>query len=393
MSMLSIERCRRVIAGVTPVGALLAASVVVAAPPPPPEIPVKFEPAENNDDCVPNGAFDSSRVVEVVGSNCVINGKLEKRFVPDVQPDTWLCVFDKQDNLIAENDNRDGDGKGNPWASAIWSEDGDDDDSVADILVANGDGTYSLRLVVTGFPDGLDGNCNGFFQNAPHGQLGEWEVCIWFGERTGDPDISYRDEFIEGSEAFRINFTAPATDTVHVEIDNTVGRKLVRNDRDFFCLTGFAPQEEVFLTVVGGIDMNCNPTDTQLCWFDKDCNVIASDDNSGPVEGYSQLFAIADVNGNICIGVSGGGDANCDGALDVVPAGSSTGDDSDDSDDEFVEHGKDGDYTIAVDRAGGAGPEGGEAEMIQATSGDLNLDGGVDGRDLGIMLVNWGMIF
>jgi len=364
-------------------------------PPPPPNGNPCFEPEENNDECV--GAF-ADQTIDVIGEDCrFIPGKLEKRFDPGLQPDTFLCVFDKQDNIIASNDNRDEEGKGNPWASAIWSVDGDDEDDIADVLVANGDGTYSLRLVVTGYPDGVDGNCNGFFQNAPHGQLGEFELCVRFvdsGEPaqeggSRDPDIVYRDEFRSGSEAFRLNFTAPPAAEVHIQIDNTVGRVPVCRDRDYMCFTGFDPLEEVFISIVGGLDENCEPTDTELCWLDKDCNVIDSDDNSGPVEGYSQLFTIADTNGNICIKVSGGGDDDCDGFVEVEGEGT-----DDDGGPVLEPHGVCGNYVVKITRASEIPPREDEAAaMEQVMGGDLNQDGGVDARDLGILLVNWGRIF
>jgi len=104
-----------------------------------------------------------------------VQGMLEKRLVPGAQPDTWLCVVDKNGNQLASNDN--GSMQGNGKASGVWSDDGNGD-GWADLLVSNGDGTYSLRIIVTGFPDGFDGNCNGFFQNAPHGQMGEFTVCV-----------------------------------------------------------------------------------------------------------------------------------------------------------------------------------------------------------------------
>jgi len=361
---------------------------------------VAMEPPENNDACVGAGGGQTITISE----DCsMIFGKLEERFTPSTdQPDTWLCVVDKNDRIIAENNDK-GDaelfGKGNPWASAIWSFDGDDPDDVADVLVANGDGTYSLRLIVTGFPDGLDGDCDGFFQNAPHGEVGEFEVCVFAtaGSQGGaegpapSPLITYREEFRTGAEAFRLNFTVPALSEIHIEIDNTVGAYPVCVDRDYFCLAGFEPLEEVFLTVVGGLDDDCAPTDTQLCWFDKDCNVIATDDDSGPAGGYSQLMAVADVNGVVCVGVSGGGDADCDGFLDDTQRRA--------GEEGYVAaaapHGVCGAYLVKVTRSstgGGASAEP-SVEMEQVMGGDLNRDGGVDGRDLGLLISNWGTIF
>jgi len=341
---------------------------------PPTPGPVCFEPPENNDVCV--GPF-GGQTIDITVDGKLITGKLEERFVQGAEPDTWLCVVDKFDNILASDDNG-AIGVGNGKGSGLWSSDADNN-GWADILVDNGDGTYSLRLVVTGFPDGFDGNCNGFFQNAPHGQIGQFCLHIEYVDANGGTIRfdDYTDEFITGAEAFRLNFTAPAGSTdVHINIDNTCGRDPVCLDHDYMCFSGLQPLESYCVTVVGGLDANCNPTDTQLCWFDKNCAVIGTDDNSGPAAGYSELCVIADVNGNICIGVSGGGDADCDGLVNGAP------------------HGVCGTYTLKVAFNGtttnGGGTTCPQAEM--AALGDINLDGVVDAVDLARLLSNWGAI-
>ncbi|RMH23498.1 MAG: hypothetical protein D6693_11470, partial [Planctomycetota bacterium] len=272
---------------------------------------VQFEPPEFNDVCV--GPFGAQTLVIPPGG-AFINGKLEERTVPGPAPDTFLCVVDKDGNIIASDDNGAVD-KGDGKASGLLSTDADDD-GWADILIDNGDGTRSLRLVVTGFPDGFDGDCNGFFQNAPHGQIGEFCVRVRYSNAVLNPllgpgvlrEDTYTDEFVTGAEAFMINFTAPnGASRVSIEIDNSCGRIPFCGDVDSMCLSNLTPLEPYCITVVGGQDKDCFPTDTQLCWLNKDCEVIATDDNSGPAQGYSELCVIADVNGNICIAVSGGG--------------------------------------------------------------------------------------
>ena len=361
--------------------ALIAAAAFADGAPTPNPVPVAFEPAEYNDLCV--GPF-GNQTIEILEDGTLVTGKLEKREIEGPQPDTWLCVFDKFGNLIASDDNNSetGNGKG----SGLWSGDGDGD-GWADILTANGDGTYSLRLGVTGFPDGFDGNCNGFFQNAPHGQIGEFCIEIVYQD-AGGGDIrtdTYVDEFVSGAEAFRLNFTAPAGSAeVHINIDNTCGREEICYDVDYMCFSNLEPLGAYCITVVGGLDYDCNPTDTQLCWIDKNCEVIGTDDDSGPAPGYSSLCVIADVNGNICIAVSGGGDDDCDGWILDDP------------------HGVCGTYTLKVYKNPDANqpsepdsPHPDDTaceEAAMATFGDVNMDGVVDAADLAKLLSNWGMV-
>ncbi|RMH27115.1 MAG: hypothetical protein D6693_05820 [Planctomycetota bacterium] len=356
-------------------------------PPPPPIL--EFEPPEPNDICT-GPVFDNwvfpDRERFVVGS-------LKPKRVPTDQPDTWLCVVDKEDRVIVSDDN--GSDAGNGKGSGLIIGDGNND-GWADVLTNNGDGTYSLRLVVTGFPDGFDGDCNGFFQNAPHGQLGKFRLIIRYINRVDEEMITeaipplgtvlrtdeYADEFITGAEAFRLNFTAPdGTNLVHITIDNTVGRRLVPRDVDQICVGGLEPLAPYCLTVVGGLNKDCRPTDTVLCWIDKTCDVILSDDDSGPAKGWSEICVIADANGMICFAVSGAGDDDCDGLVNGVP------------------HGVVGDYVIEVRRAdryrrpmrpGCTDTDGRSVEM--AARGDLNADGVVDTLDLVTLLANWGVV-
>ena len=355
---------------------------------------VQFEPPEFNDICV--GPF-GGQTLAIPAGGAFVNGKLEKRYLPGPAPDTWLCVVDKQNNIIAEDDNGANE-LGNDKASGLFSAD-EDQDGWADILTDNGDGTRSLRLVVTGFPDGFDGNCNGLFQNAPHGQLGRFCVRIQYSDSVLNPLIgpavlredTYTDEFVTGAEAFLINFTAPnGASRVRIEIDNTCGQIPFCGDVDYMCFSGLIPLESYCITVVGGLDKNCNPTDTQLCWLNKDCEVIGGDDDSGPAAGYSELCVIADVNGAICIAVSGGGDANCDGYRDDA---STDGFDPTDPFDTSGYHGECGTYTLYVQQNPSAATHQGTTpcNVAEAASrGDVNLDGVVDTVDLVTLLSNWG---
>lgn len=406
---------------------LIAATATAQGVPTPDPIPVVFEPTEFNDDCV--GPF-TDQSFPVTGDWLIVNGKLEKREIQGLTPDTWLCVFDKFGEILASDDN--GSGSGNGKGSGICG-------SAAELLTDNGDGTSSLRLAVTGFPDGFDGNCDGFFMNAPHGQQGEFCVFITYFDAGGAfiRQDSYTDEFVSGAEAFRLNFTAPAgTASLCIDIDNTCGRVDRCYDVDYMCFTNLEPLKSYCITQIGGLDEYCNPTDTVLCWIDKNCDVIFSDDNSGPALGYSQLCVIADVNGNICIAVTGAFDDNCDGLVSKgpVPTGPldakfdydkdllvglddnspfvfnpdqldsdgdgvgdvSDSDNPDNLDDGFIynPHGVCGTYTLEVHRnfEPNAFPGDCTAESEMASKGDVNLDGIVDASDLARILSNWGMI-
>jgi len=301
--------------------------------------------------------------------------------------------MDKSDQIIVSDDN--GSGSGNGKGSGLLIGDGDGD-GWSDILIDNGDGTYSLRLVVTGFPDGFDGNCNGFFQNAPHGQIGEFRLLIEYLHRDdpswplaiGAPDPlgvvigtdGYSDEFITGAEAFRLNFTAPTdTNLIRISIDNTVGASFVPDDVDQICVDGLTPLEPYCLTVVGGLNTDCRPTDTELCWIDKTCAVIASDDDSGPTPGWSELCVIADINGVICFAVSGGGDADCDGLVDGSPHGV-VGD--------YLVEARHADQVVSPINPGCSDQD--RVALERASLGDINGDGIVDTVDLVTLLANWG---
>ena len=133
---------------------------------------VKFEEEANN-------TFDSATTITVETPDTHVTGKLEKTYVLDCEPDTYMLLFDKENGIVNRDDNSSP--LGNGWASGI--EEIDDSNGFID----NADGTRSLRIGLTGRADGLDGVFNGLFQNTPHHQFGEFTLIVtWLDEDVSD---------------------------------------------------------------------------------------------------------------------------------------------------------------------------------------------------------------
>ena len=315
-----------------------------------------------------------------------LSGKLRTNEDAGRYPDTYLFMFDKDDNVVCEDN--DSSSKGNGKASACYG--------VAPI--ANGDDpNATVRLGITGRPDGVDNMFNGLFFNAPHGQLGEAEVCINYYDENGgllDSD-TYLCTFVTGAEAFRVNYVVPAgTASVDVEIDNTTETFPIANDVDFYELNGLEAACDYAITVIGGMDANCEPNCAILGWYDKNGGLVDPSANNAGYDNHpnAQLSVISDANGRVRFAVSGYGDHDFDGYLD------------DEAFDRNVDtpgydappvHGCNTCYTLKVEwnKHVDVEPcegEGGGEMLLQLTNGDLNLDGGVDVIDLAIILNNWG---
>jgi len=354
----------------------------------------------------PNDTWIDKTVFTVASLDEFYTGKLEKRLIPDCEPDTYMVLFDKLNNIINGDDN--GSTKGNGWASGLF---GIDD---ASGLVNNGDGTRSLRIGVAGRPDGLDGLFNGLFQNNPHGQIGEFTLCITWLDDNGDvcppemelPDdrglISnpqvYVDRFEIGAEAFHLNYVVPeGAAMVDIEIDNTTGERLTCRDVDFIQLDNLVPLCDYCFTQIGGMDCECRPTDTFVGWFDKQGQLIATSYTWDNDTGYDEICFTADAQGRVCLAVTGQGDENFDGFRDAGPRAPG------ECDLREYGHGVCGCWTFAIraiaPHGDGSpmGPDDGKPEdweiMLNAMNhGDINLDGVTDTADLGILIGNFGWI-
>jgi hypothetical protein len=332
-----------------------------------------------------------------VDGTCVI-GSLEKREYPDCQPDTYLVLFDKLNSIIAADDN--GSTLGNGWASGLF---GVND---AGGFIDDGDGSRSLRIGVTGRPDGLDGVFNGYFLNGPHQQQGEFTLSVTFLSAGGSPvgAESYTDRFETGAEAFHINYEVPAAAaTAVILIDNTTGAIAALPDQDVFHLEGLVPFCDYFITQVGGLNRECEPTDTVMAWVDKNCGIIWLSNEYNAPTGYEELTVIADYLGRANFAIAGEDQRARLAAvgLDLVLLDERAPGDCELPDPD-IDYGC---YTLCFRLApphddavgpmsndnvvGGFGGSGGA--MLEAMShGDINMDGRTDTADLGVLIGNFG---
>ena len=344
------------------------------------------EEARSDEYNVSNDYFEIRETHYVSDYNCFyLSGKLQTNEDAGRYPDTYLFMFDKLDNVVCQDDNSSS--KGNGKASACYG--------VAPI--PNGDDpNATVRLGITGRPDGVDNMFNGLFFNTPHGQLGEAEVCVNYYDEGGallDSDI-YLCTFVTGAEAFRVNYVVPAgTASVDVEIDNTTETFPIANDVDFYELEGLEAACDYAITVIGGMTADCEPNCAVLGWYDKNGNLV---DPSANNDGWdnapaAQISVISDANGRVRFAVSGYRDGDFDGLIDETQSRN-------------VEtpgyipppvHGCVTCYTLKVEWNKHVDVEpcegGSEGMLLQhLTRGDVNMDGETGVLDLAILLNNWG---
>lgn len=185
----------------------------------------------------------------------------------------------------------------------------------------------TVRIAVAALMDAFDGTVNGLSQNGLHQQIGEVTVQVRYnrpggGEAPNGVDASYVFRFQSGGDALRWSFIVPAdVPTVDVLCLDDTGVVGVCYDVDFYRLIGLQPGQPYCITVVGGMDEFCLPTDTVLGWYDKQGYLIGgangfSDDAHNPP--YSEICVYADAHGTIWFAVSGKRDENFNGLLDVT---------------------------------------------------------------------------
>jgi len=356
-----------------------------------------------------------------------ISAKLDIDQMIECEPDTFLVLFDKHLNYINEND--DSDCAGSSTSSGLRDVVLFDTEQPAVFgdggtgIVDNDDGSRSVRIGITGRPDGLDGVFNGYFQNAPHAQRGRFRMTTVFKDAAGniipgpmvlpegtlvDNPQFYENEFVSGSEAFYVNYRVSGdVDRVDICIDNQIQTWDVCDDVDWFCIEGLTPLMDYSITQVGGLDKHCLPTDLLLGWFDKGGGLIAASDSGGGLPEYARLTFISDVLGRAVIAVTGTGDGDFNGLDDALQdepgAGGEQPADAPVCPEPPPAHGIGGCYTLCIalydhTSGGGGGDDppdtgGGEPDpaLVEALQhGDINRDGTTDTADLGIMISNFG---
>lgn len=332
---------------------------------------------------------------------------------PVPQPDTFMVLFDASGNVIAQDDNSSTLGDG--WASGmqgIGAGSGFTDD---------GDGTFSLRIGVTGRPDGLDGIFNGLFQNGHHGQNGPYQLFIQFYDASDQPteSVSYLGNIDYGAEAVVLNVDVPAG-SVAADLN-------IKNDFPYPCVPADLNMDSVIDTADLGALINAfgetpAPTpvpDLVMVLKSRLNKVIATDDNSSTLgDGSAPGFFGFDVNSGIVNNlngtftirafITGVGDGN-DGAFDGLAFG--------------APHGELGRVVVIAEYFDGTGaPIGSESRSVEFITGaeghyvnfeipdatvtanlqvdntaggwplpaDINEDGAVDTADLGSLISAFG---
>ncbi|MCB9838969.1 MAG: hypothetical protein H6813_06480 [Phycisphaeraceae bacterium] len=142
----------------------------------------------------------------------------------------------------------------------------------------------------------------------------------------------------------------------------------INGDVDYLNVTGLTPGATYTVTVVDGMNSNGAYTDTMLGWFTGEHAIAAMDDNSGPLAGYSMLSFVADVAGAATLAVTGHGDSDFDGLMDVSMP--------------YEDYGF-GEYELLITL------EAPPVEPLEVRA-DFNADGIVDTSDLSVMIEGFG---
>lgn len=271
---------------------------------------------EDNDLCSSPDIIDASEAVASLGGDesqrdCFyITGKLQEDCIWDIEPNCALRVYDKPAQCR--------DTSGNIIPGAFYEP-----------IIRSGKGVLSnvpvlsdrtVRIGVAANPDAFDGTINGLNNNGAHREVGEVTVKVtWTTGDDGQPrggGENYVFTFVNGSDAGRFAVVVPpGVTTVNIECCDDTGTQEVCYDVDHYLIRNLIPSAAYSIEVIGGLDHDCRKTDTLIGWFDKNCLLHATDDDSGTGV-YSHLFVFAEVDGTLRFAVTGSGDEDFNGLED-----------------------------------------------------------------------------
>ncbi len=275
--------------------------------------PVTF--VEEEDLVTDNDSFANSNIIQApteLGEDCFfITGKLQEDCVWDREFKCYIALYSKAFDAVPTD----------PANGALVSVEQIVKTSSIGVMVVNNFEGDAIRLAFGSIYDGFDGTINGLFSNAPHGETGQIRVEIVFIDNATPLEIKeFTFDFKTGGEALRLGCDVPpGTDSALITCFEDENQKPVCYDVDHYMITGLTPRELYCITVIGGLDDACEPTDTLLGWFDKQGNRNGgpfglNDDAGSP---YSQLCVFADDVGNLPFAVTASGDEDFNGLDDA----------------------------------------------------------------------------
>lgn len=363
-----------------------------------------------------------------------ITGKLQKDCAWDCEPKCALVAYDKPVQCYDSN----GDPVLGLFAEPIVARSLDGN---LFGVTPNDDGT--IRLGVAATSDAFDFTVNGLAFNGPHGAKGEVTVKLFVVENgttrveEEEADEEYVFNFQNGSDALRVAFQIEdlyrgSNDPNGLSVDilccEDTGTVEIAWDVDYYEVTGLEAGEPYCITVVGGLDMNCEKTLTKLGEFNKNGLLVRVSEGMP----YAEICTFADDQGRLRFAISGPEDCNFNGFKDSVEedieflelqlffeygieaeykGGSSTKDERSRAvrlprevwEDLGLEcgspvetdfqHGQDGGYCIKIRRADHVDEPNTPPTTIgemSATRADLDGSGRVDSADLALLLSQWG---
>jgi len=399
-----------------------------------------------------NDTFEDREEVHVPeeSQDCFyLGGKLQQDCIYDRAPKCVIVAFGKPRQAFVKVD-----GFPEPivFEEIIAFEAGDV--LTAPVVEGTNGSAGSIRLGVAALFDAEDGTINGLAAKGLHGETGEVTICVDFDSeadlREEVESFEYTFEFQEGREALRLAYIAPEGAQSAEVVCKENAQKEVAYDVDYYDVGGLRDdgQSTYCLSVIGGLDVDCELTDTLIGAFDNNGLLLGTpqdrriNDDGPNLAPYSELCVLADSSGRLRFAVTGGGeraDRNFNGLYDAEEIDyflflEENGFDSDDDptyiEDSFFpgqnyvpgaslknsveagdvirlnredfdesgfacppDHGVAGDYCIKVRFVEHTEDEADSPfNGFTAASVDFNQDGVVNGTDLATLISFWGQI-